>query len=137
MVRLEGPAVYSSEKAKLCFNSYMVRLEESRKTRLVRVKLGFNSYMVRLEASTELVRVTRTAVSIPIWCDWKALALPWRIEGTKFQFLYGAIGSNQSTAPPEHRQCFNSYMVRLEAVNNTYKSPIQCVSIPIWCDWKD
>ena len=34
-------------------------------------KVCFNSYMVRLEEAFDLKAILFCAVSIPIWCDWK------------------------------------------------------------------
>ena len=96
----------------------------------------FNSYMVRLEVNIAQYRFHRRRVSIPIWCDWKRVAIVSVTPETKFQFLYGAIGSDRRRCTWIWISCFNSYMVRLEEGTLYFPSAAFTVSIPIWCDWK-
>ena len=56
----------------------------------------FNSYLVRLEGSRADSRCSQVSVSIPIWCDWKALRIVGSESTEKFQFLFGAIGRTRA-----------------------------------------
>ena len=89
----KGNYAIFSNSDKTSFNSYMVRLEDARRTTTKRLLSGFNSYMVRLELNPMRIVRPLSKVSIPIWCDWKVL---W--EWLRKRRLL----------------CFNSYMVRLE-----------------------
>ncbi len=77
----------------LRFNSYMVRLEEWFFFRSAKRSDCFNSYMVRLEDAAKSAKAVISAVSIPIWCDWKVFQSKYLRILNLFQFLYGAIGS--------------------------------------------
>ncbi len=114
MVRLEVVKLRSQLGEIICFNSYMVRLEEpiiSATNRGLRVsipiwcdwKKSFDPVERRLDLFQFLYGaigrrlakqlVLLIFVSIPIWCDWKYLH-PFGLEPLElFQFLYGAIGS--------------------------------------------
>ena len=56
------------------FNSYMVRLEVRFFRKTSHLSPSFNSYMVRLEGCMTSVLQLSSAVSIPIWCDWKGVS---------------------------------------------------------------
>src|SRR5690606_29137580 len=56
-------------------------------------------------------------ISIPIWCDWKWDRTLYHLLQRLFQFLYGAIGRKFDHASSLQKQNFNSYMVRLEVAD--------------------
>ena len=137
MVRLEvklGMGMLGSFRS---FNSYMVRLEADVVRNEKPFAKCFNSYMVRLEVQIRGRRGNSCSVSIPIWCDWKLSPQHQQPNVSLFQFLYGAIGSANWSNVAGRRISFNSYMVRLEVCIFRYTFLWSCVSIPIWCDWKD
>ena len=58
-------------------------------------------------------------ISIPVWCDWKDVAVLLITPVEKFQFQYGAIESSLSTVHRCTYDHFNSSMVRLKDYRNT------------------
>ncbi len=158
----------------------MVRLEGHHGCSRHRAKISFNSSMVRLEGLSMSSSSSSCSVSIPVWYDWKNSTSRFTTCITPFQFQYGTIGSHGAPAPPAGTMsfnssmvrlkvktrsgapvwvacfnssmvrlkagipqiidipegCFNSSMVRLEVTGRTRSRSSSRVSIPVWYDWK-
>ena len=116
MVRLEDPVMTANDYKFVNFNSCMVRLEGGASEYERLEQANFNSCMVRLEGiaiknilsgkglfqflygtigSLEqiLKKHSCSAISIPVWYDWKIDTVKHHFTFVVFQFLYGTIGS--------------------------------------------
>ena len=98
------------------FNSSMVRLKELIMQLASFYLINFNSSMVRLKDNSKVI----TSL-----CQWV------------FQFQYGAIERFGENLKKFRKNNFNSSMVRLKVwLYFTFVNFI-CISIPVWCDWKN
>ena len=82
-------------------------------TRSLRNFCRFNSSMVRLGVFYLCPWILFCEVSIPVWCDWEEILCHFWNLLIRFQFQYGAIGSNTSHPRSLNQFRFNSSMVRL------------------------
>tara|TARA_B100000929_G_scaffold289742_1_gene281189 strand:+ start:1350 stop:1643 length:294 start_codon:yes stop_codon:yes gene_type:complete len=94
MVRLEGFGNYSRLTISANFNSCMVRLEGIAIKNILSGK-GLFQFLYGTIGSLEqiLKKHSCSAISIPVWYDWKIDTVKHHFTFVVFQFLYGTIGS--------------------------------------------
>ena len=93
MVRLEGVQGNSITGVDIEFQFLYGAIGREMGKNTTHIKVCFNSYMVRLEGQFVSELQVLVQVSIPIWCDWKSGRPMGKVVPIEFQFLYGAIGS--------------------------------------------
>ncbi len=135
MVRLKAGVVAGVLRACPNFNSSMVRLKAPPSLHVNEVTLFqfqygaiegfaagstgilkryFNSSMVRLKGAPFSPVSVSHFISIPVWCDWRLVAVFSDSPFPEFQFQYGAIEGAMTQGNPNQRAHFNSSMVRLK-----------------------
>ena len=139
------------------FNSSMVRLKDLLLSIFIVTRL-FQFQYGAIERSSCTNSRSSLYISIPVWCDWKDVAVLVITPVEKFQFQYGAIERSEAVAIPVKatyfnssmvrlKECiprrndvncqhFNSSMVRLKDTDAQLKAKRIEISIPVWCDWK-
>ena len=114
----------------------MVRLQEEIVALTYQHLDSFNSKMVRLQESNRSRAIFFSSVSIPKWCDCKRRNDRTAYLGSRFQFQNGAIARTRCSRPKPRTIRFNSKMVRLQVFPVILTVVLVVVSIPKWCDCK-
>ena len=118
------------------FNSSMVRLKEPKLRQKKSWISKFQFQYGAIESFKSMLKPFSTAISIPVWCDWKWMVQLFCGKTCNFNSSMVRLKAGRSSFWNRPWPPFQFQYGAIESLIPESVEKMDFISIPVWCDWK-